>query len=561
MTNNSAGFWITHSGTTPALVTNYPTMGNPNNKVLQVAQSQSEDVHALFSGGASFGTSGTDVLYVSFTLVLTNLPGATTTYFSHFYQDSSTFKAKLFVMTNGVTPGAYHIGILNSGNPTQTTPSYPQDLLPGVSYTIVASYTPSTGASTLWVNPSSVSSTSLAASDATSTGTIVGYAFRQASPEGIVYIDNLLVGTSFADVVSSGPVGPTIITQPQDANVFVGNNASFTSLAAGDAPLTYQWYYNTNTVLTGETNATLTVSNVTTLSAGTYSAIASNNVSTASTRYAVLTVSSTPIPPVITNQPVNLAVNAGDTATFTVVAGGSPTLVYQWNSIIGGVTNIITNAVSSTLTLSSVTTSLAGQYFVTITNSFGSTNSTLATLTVSPPPVLSIAQLRSMVNSSFAPTNTTTAYTITGTVTTWTNMTTSTTSTEFYMQDNSGGIVVFWSGAAPNTSLPPAGALVQVTGPLAAFNGLLEIEPVLSNPLHNVTVLSTNNPLPAAMSLPFDPNVTGNLAAMKNFEGMYFVASNVMLNLSASAFASSANDTITNNAYNVLSATNSAATL
>jgi hypothetical protein len=90
---------------------------------------------------------------------------------------------------------------------------------------------------------------------------------------------------------------------------------------------------------------------------------------------------------------------------------------------------------------------------------------------------------------------------------------------------------------------------------------LLEIEPVVSNPLHSVIVLSTNNPLPKPQPLPFDPNVTGNLAAMKQFEGMYFVASNVMLNLSASTFSSGANDTITNNAHNVLSATTSTATL
>ncbi len=362
---------------------------------------------------------------------------------------------------------------------------------------------------------------------------------------------------------SANALAPSITLQPQDASLFVGVNATFTTAASGNAPLSYQWYYNTNTLLLNATNASLTVSNITTLSAGTYSATVTNNVGSVTTRYAVLTVSSTPVPPTITNQPASITVNAGDTAAFTVLAGGSPVLAYQWKSVVSGVTNILTNssATTATLSLSGVTTAQAGQYFVTITNSFGNTNSTLATLTVTPPVALSIGQLRSMVDTNFAPTNTTTAYTITGTVTTWTNMTTSTTSSEFYMQDSSGGIVVFWTGAAPSTSLPAAGSLVQVTGPLGAFNGLLEIEPVLSNPLHNVTVLSTNNPLPKAQPLPFDPNVTGSLAAMKNFEGMYFVASNVMLNLVTPNFASGANDTITNNAFNILTATNSGATV
>src|SRR5439155_22487639 len=102
----------------------------------------------------------------------------------------------------------------------------------------------------------------------------------------------------------------------------------------------------------------------------------------------------------------------------------------------------------------------------------------------------------SMVNPvTFAPTYTSWSYTITGIVTTWADMT-GVANTEFYMQDASGGIVVFWSGASGTTNLPPAGALVQVTGPLNCFSGLLEIEPVFSNPLQSVTILSTNNPLP-----------------------------------------------------------------
>ena len=114
---------------------------------------------------------------------------------------------------------------------------------------------------------------------------------------------------------------------------------------------------------------------------------------------------------------------------------------------------------------------------------------------------------------------------------------------------------------APSSNLPPAGALVQVTGALNSFNNLLELEPYYNNSLESVVVLSTGNPLPAPQPLPFDPNITGNLATMKALESSYFVASNVMLNLSTASFVSGANDTITNNATHIKTFTNSVLTV
>jgi hypothetical protein len=106
--------------------------------------------------------------------------------------------------------------------------------------------------------------------------------------------------------------------------------------------------------------------------------------------------------------------------------------------------------------------------------------------------------------------------------------------------------------------MPPAGALVQVTGPLANFSGLAEIEPVFTNSLNSVAVLSTGNPLPTPQPLPFDPNIQNNTATMEQLEGSYFVASNVMLNLSTPTFAANANDPTTNLTHHVLSDTSAA---
>jgi hypothetical protein len=82
--------------------------------------------------------------------------------------------------------------------------------------------------------------------------------------------------------------------------------------------------------------------------------------------------------PTITTQPAGLAVNAGGSATFSVVATGGGTLSYQWTK--DGVN--VSGATASTLTLPSVSASSAGDYRVVVTGSGGTVTSQPATLTV-----------------------------------------------------------------------------------------------------------------------------------------------------------------------------------
>ncbi len=88
------------------------------------------------------------------------------------------------------------------------------------------------------------------------------------------------------------------------------------------------------------------------------------------------------ISPSIITEPTNKTVNVGATAMFSVLAAGTGPLSYQWS--IGG-TNI-QNATNSVLTLTDVQFNQAGSYSVSISNVFGSTNSTTAALTVNPAP-------------------------------------------------------------------------------------------------------------------------------------------------------------------------------
>src|ERR1051325_7186806 len=85
-----------------------------------------------------------------------------------------------------------------------------------------------------------------------------------------------------------------------------------------------------------------------------------------------------PTPPYIVIQPTNETVTAGSTVIFSVTAGGSLPLSYQW-SFNGGT---IANATNSSLILPNVQFSEAGLYSVQVTNTLGSTNSIQALLTV-----------------------------------------------------------------------------------------------------------------------------------------------------------------------------------
>lgn len=111
--------------------------------------------------------------------------------------------------------------------------------------------------------------------------------------------------------------------------------------------------------------------------------LATDDITGAQSLYGPNTATSTVTAPVISTQPTSRTVTAGQSASFTVSATSSTTVSYQWYK--NG--SAISGATSATLTLSSVTTSAAGNYYVVVSNSAGSTTSSTATLTVTAPTV------------------------------------------------------------------------------------------------------------------------------------------------------------------------------
>jgi hypothetical protein len=536
-----------------------------------------------FSGNIFFFPSNAPVaaVYASFNInVQNNSPAViTNAYFCYFTDTNFDLHPRVYIVTNTAASGNYRLAIDNNSAPSTPTSAsvniIPTDLTPGTTYTVVMRYVLATGLSTLWVTPQGTpinetttsgstspaaanSSVFLGGSSVTDTSGVIGtattgicaFGLRNHFGDGNITMTSLIVGTTFEDVLpSSAGSNPAFITvPPQFTSAFVGDSPVLSVVAGGDGPLTYQWNFVndgvTNTV--GTSSPTLTISSISPVQAGSYFVVVGNSsgpsVASSPVTVGVLNSSSKPT---IGTQPANQTVTLAGTATFSVTASdGGPPLTYQW--FIGSTP--LSSETNSSLVLQNVTFNQAlNTYSVQVGNTAGTTNSIPATLTVNPPATVSIEFLHTLLDTNFNVNNTTTLFTIKGIVTTYENLTTSGNS-EFYIQDGTAGIAVFWSGAPSAANLPPAGAMVEVTAPLSDFDGLIEIEPVFGNAFNTVTVLSTNNPLPAPQPLPFDPNIVNNPTIMvKHLQGSYLVASNVTLGLtSGTTFTSSGSDPLTN---------------
>src|SRR2546427_2250958 len=154
-----------------------------------------------------------------------------------------------------------------------------------------------------------------------------GFTFTPSSQSTTVNGANVS-GMNFT--ANAAPVVPTITTQPGNQTVTAGQTATFTVVAAGTAPLRYQWQKN-GASIAGATASSYTTPVTTTSDSGsTFAVVVSNSAGTVTSALATLTVSAAPVAPPITTQPVNQTVTAGQAAKLTGTATGTAPLSYQW---------------------------------------------------------------------------------------------------------------------------------------------------------------------------------------------------------------------------------------
>lgn len=173
------------------------------------------------------------------------------------------------------------------------------------------------------------------------------------------------------------PQPPLISTHPSSQNKLIGQSVSFSVVASGYPTLLYQWFKN-GAVVPGATSSTYTINSLTLDHVGDYTVRITNGQGQVTSNVAMLR-----LPPVITQQPSDVIVPLGGTATFSVTVTSYTSPVYQWfkNDLA------ISGANSSTYIISNVQSDSAGAYRVSVANVAGQVSSASANLTIGSAPV------------------------------------------------------------------------------------------------------------------------------------------------------------------------------
>jgi glucose/arabinose dehydrogenase/regulation of enolase protein 1 (concanavalin A-like superfamily) len=132
---------------------------------------------------------------------------------------------------------------------------------------------------------------------------------------------------------------PFISTQPVDVTVSVGQSASFSVIAGGTAPLSYQWQRN-GTNISGATSPTYTIPSVTINDNGAlFRCVVSNAYGTVTSNQALLTVSQNQLPTATIDLPVvGTHYNGGQTITYSGTGtdpedGNEPASAFTWEVV------------------------------------------------------------------------------------------------------------------------------------------------------------------------------------------------------------------------------------
>jgi hypothetical protein len=527
--------WICHSPATPlndALVVN-------DKLQIGTSSSRQDDIHRFLvttAGSSITNPTANPVMYASMTVNFSSLPSANGAYFAHFYTPSGGFISKLWALTGNASgsnifvgpAGTYRLGVSASGS---SSPSaiYPVDLATNTDYQVVMAFDQTANRATyLWINPVSSADCNVNTTDPQTVSIPAAFAFRQATGFGPVNANipyctfsNLSIATTYAEAATTTvwpttPTAPYFVYQPQNTTNFVGAATSLTGVASGQSlcSLQYQWIKN-GTPISGATSNVFTLASPATTDAGSYSLIVSNPATTlaATSTVVYLAVLDIPVPPQICGQPANTTVFNGQTVQLSVCANGTPPIVYQWyyntlSNYSGSAINEVTvgtndtGETTATLSIANVRpgNTTTGYYYCHLTApNLLTTNTAIVQVSAMPPVTTTIYALRGMVDPVFfLPTNTTTYFSVTGTVISKTNMTT-TASSEFFIQDATGGIAVFIGGGAG--VVPNPGDNVTVTGPVGNYNSLMEFNLSASNPGHTV-VFNHSGSLPPGQVLP-----------------------------------------------------------
>lgn len=571
--------WTDINGTAPEIVTNGRVQVNQTNFTT--------DAQRLFT------QPETGVIWASFNINLTVLPtNADGTYFANLEDTNFGFYARVFTLTSNAFPGTYRLGIANnandytaaskSGGPNQVVPL---DLAPGINYNVVLFYDMGNLFSGLSINPSdyadaySYSTTPVNSGPATDPFTpsglpMDGFGLRQREGEGVMTLDNLEVsfdmngaGSGYAAVTAGWTTNAPIIgLQPIGTTNYSGNGYVLEVAASGigvqGQGLSYYWYQNgallsdgaDGGTISGSSTAALALTNVTAADSGSYYVVVSNTAGGTQSATAVVSVNTSLTTPYFTVQPMSSTNAVGSSVTLTASASGTGPLTYQWDfdgSPLSDNGSTIIGSQTPSLYLGTLLTNESGTYTLVVTGPGGSATSSGAVVTVIPPASVSIGYLRSLINpTTYEPSDTSDLFTITGTITTYTNLTSGNTAS-YYIQDNTGGLNLFLT--LGSTFRPSFGDVVTATGILSSYGDNLELDVTYGSQPQNAALVldGNNNPetnaSPTPILLPWNEIANNQAYVVTNIEGSLVKLTNVYFETPGGDFAAGGTYVVTNN--------------
>jgi len=295
------------SGSTfSVVVTNSAGSATSNNATLTVnaaavapsitAQPASQTVTAGQTATFSVSANGTAPLSYQWRKNGTNISGATsssyTTPATATTDSGSTFSV---VVTNSAGSATSNNAVLNVNAaavaPSITTQPGNQSVTAGQTATFSVSATGTAPMSYQWrkngtsISGATASSYTTPATSMTDSGSTFSVSISNSA--GSVTSNNATL-----TVNQAAPIAPSIATQPASQTVTVGQTATFSVLATGTGPLSYQWRMN-GTNVSGANGSSYTTSATTTgMSGSAYSVVVSNSAGSVTSGNAMLTVNS-----------------------------------------------------------------------------------------------------------------------------------------------------------------------------------------------------------------------------------------------------------------------------